>query len=307
MKNLLILVIALLWGPIVNGQALNKANDTTSTNFPAGWFQIREMGGNYYIRPKTGNTSRINLPAGGTTGQVLAKTSGANGAVAWTTPGAAANGLPTGGTTGQVLTKTSSTDFAASWQTVSAPASYTYIDDDYTYNSVVIKTADINDVNASISSTSNQLVAMLVTAPVSETITRVGFEVSGNGSGLTANGATLKNGIALLDANRNVLATANCQTAFATVGLKTVALSNNVVVTAGQQYTILFVSTGTTPAGLRGFANLSGLSIVNLDMSAAPIRYMQKNSTDIPLSGQVDLTTSWTARTGGRYWIGFLK
>ena len=55
------------------------------------------------------------LPTGGTTGQVLAKSSNTNYAAAWQTP---TPGLPTGGTAGQVLTKTSATDFAATWQTL---------------------------------------------------------------------------------------------------------------------------------------------------------------------------------------------
>jgi len=58
------------------------------------------------------------VPTGGTTGQVLAKTSASNYALAWQTPasGNAPNGLPTGGTAGQVLVKNSSVDYDDSWQ-----------------------------------------------------------------------------------------------------------------------------------------------------------------------------------------------
>ncbi len=51
------------------------------------------------------------IPSGGTSGQVLAKTSGTSYAVAW----ANANSIPTGGATGTVLTKTSGTDYATDW------------------------------------------------------------------------------------------------------------------------------------------------------------------------------------------------
>ncbi len=52
------------------------------------------------------------LPTGGTTGQVLAKTSDNDGEADWTDP---ASGLPVGGTTGQVLAKASGTDGDVEW------------------------------------------------------------------------------------------------------------------------------------------------------------------------------------------------
>ena len=52
------------------------------------------------------------VPAGGTTGQVLRKTSSTNYATEWA---AAASGLPTGGTAGQVLTKNSTAEGDAVW------------------------------------------------------------------------------------------------------------------------------------------------------------------------------------------------
>lgn len=57
------------------------------------------------------------LPAGGTTGQVLAKSSDADYAIVWED---APQSLPAGGTLGQVLTKTGSADYAAAWR--AAPA-----------------------------------------------------------------------------------------------------------------------------------------------------------------------------------------
>lgn len=72
--------------------------------------------GNQYAR-KDGNWEQVaatgtGLPAGGTTGQILAKQSNDDGAADWEDN---VNGLPNGGTTGQVLTKTSETDGDAAW------------------------------------------------------------------------------------------------------------------------------------------------------------------------------------------------
>ena len=53
------------------------------------------------------------IPSGGTTAQVLAKTSGTDYAAGWTTP----HYIPSGGTTGQVLAISSNTDYAAGWTT----------------------------------------------------------------------------------------------------------------------------------------------------------------------------------------------
>ncbi len=67
----------------------------------------------------TNGTNGQGVPAGGTAGQVLSKSSATDYATAWTTPssGSATNGLPTGGSSGQILTKTSATDYASAWQT----------------------------------------------------------------------------------------------------------------------------------------------------------------------------------------------
>lgn len=54
------------------------------------------------------------LITGGTTGQVLAKSSGVDFAVNWVTPDYQ---IPAGGTTGQTLTKSSGVDYAVGWAT----------------------------------------------------------------------------------------------------------------------------------------------------------------------------------------------
>lgn len=56
------------------------------------------------------------IPTGGTTGQVLAKTSNTDYAVGWTDMDA--ESIPSGGTTGQVLAKSSNTDYDAAWETI---------------------------------------------------------------------------------------------------------------------------------------------------------------------------------------------
>lgn len=58
------------------------------------------------------------IPAAGTTGQALVKTSNTDYAVNWAT----IIGIPTGGSTNQVLSKNSSTAYDVSWKTVAAPA-----------------------------------------------------------------------------------------------------------------------------------------------------------------------------------------
>jgi hypothetical protein len=62
------------------------------------------------------------IPVGGTTGQVLVKTSNADYADAWQTiatgGGTATNGIPTGGTVGQALIKSGGADFSAVWKSL---------------------------------------------------------------------------------------------------------------------------------------------------------------------------------------------
>jgi hypothetical protein len=58
----------------------------------------------------------VAVPTGGTTGQVLAKTSGTDRAVGWV----AAAAIPTGGTTGQLLSKASNADGDVTWSAAGA-------------------------------------------------------------------------------------------------------------------------------------------------------------------------------------------
>lgn len=58
--------------------------------------------------------SNRGMPSGGTTGQVLSKSSGTDYAVSWTTP-TVNHDLPTGGTNNQMLVKNGSTNYAAKW------------------------------------------------------------------------------------------------------------------------------------------------------------------------------------------------
>lgn len=76
----------------------------------------------------TGGTVTVNpLPAGGTTGQVLAKNSGTNFDTSWETIGS----VISGGTTNQVLAKNSNTNFDTKWENavtsvgLTAPADFT--------------------------------------------------------------------------------------------------------------------------------------------------------------------------------------
>jgi hypothetical protein len=55
------------------------------------------------------------LPTGGTTDQVLAKSSATNYAVKWADPVIGAGNVPVGGTTGQVLAKNSNTNYDTVW------------------------------------------------------------------------------------------------------------------------------------------------------------------------------------------------
>ena len=65
------------------------------------------------------------LPTGGTTGQVLAKASNADGDAIWQ------NGIPTGGTAGQVLSKIDSTNYNTQWIASSGSSVVDYVA--YTY------------------------------------------------------------------------------------------------------------------------------------------------------------------------------
>lgn len=85
------------------------------------------------------------VPAGGTSGQVLTKKSGTDFDTQWETPEAPSNPLPTGGTTGQVLAKKSDTNYDAEW-----------IDAHSGDSNVVIA---IIDENGALNKTYNELLA----------------------------------------------------------------------------------------------------------------------------------------------------
>ena len=64
---------------------------------------------------KIGNLPNA-IPAAGTAGQVLTKSSSTDYAAGWATPATPTGTLPVGGTTGQVLTKNTGTDYDTGWQ-----------------------------------------------------------------------------------------------------------------------------------------------------------------------------------------------
>ena len=86
------------------------------------------IGGSDYVRMVTsdGESKKIEfddvIPAGGSSGQVLTKSSGTDYDMGWSSP---AGGIPSGGTTGQVLTKNSGTDYDVGWTTPSGGSGFT--------------------------------------------------------------------------------------------------------------------------------------------------------------------------------------
>jgi hypothetical protein len=85
------------------------------------------------------------VPTGGTTGQVLKKTSATNYDITWGDSAAATNGIPSGGTTNQLLAKNSNTDYDGKW--VDAPAATNGIPTGGTAGQVLAK-GDGTDYNA---------------------------------------------------------------------------------------------------------------------------------------------------------------
>ena len=80
--------------------------------------KVTKQSGTYlvdYVIGAPGSGGSGNIPAGGSSGQVLAKRSSADYAIEWRTP----HYVPSGGTSGQVLAKSSGTDYAVSWVTPS--------------------------------------------------------------------------------------------------------------------------------------------------------------------------------------------
>ncbi len=62
------------------------------------------------------NSALKDVPAGGATGQVLAKKSDTDFDTEWRTESAQQQGIPTGGSSGQVLAKASASDYDVTWQ-----------------------------------------------------------------------------------------------------------------------------------------------------------------------------------------------
>ncbi len=95
----------------------------TSVYFQTGdRVRLAEDSGTYIVEyvvgpPKQART--VGIPAGGTTGQTLSKTSDADFAAAWTD---AAHELPSGGSANQVLTKNSAANYDVKWAAVPNPA-----------------------------------------------------------------------------------------------------------------------------------------------------------------------------------------
>ena len=92
-----------------NASCVFAVNDRVKVTKYSGTYRIDYVIGTPAASPHS-------IPSGGSTGQVLAKSSNANYAVNWVTP----HYVPSGGSSGQVLAKSSNTNYAVSWVDVSA-------------------------------------------------------------------------------------------------------------------------------------------------------------------------------------------
>ena len=78
--------------------------------------KVTKQSGTYlvdYVIGAPGSGGSGNIPAGGSSGQVLAKSSSADYAIEWRTP----HYVPSGGTSGQVLAKSSDDNYSLAWST----------------------------------------------------------------------------------------------------------------------------------------------------------------------------------------------
>ena len=81
--------------------------------------RIKKDSGTYIVEFPVGSPgASYPLPTGGSTGQVLAKSSNSDYAVQWVD---AASGIPSGGSTNQVLRKKSNTNYDVEWGSVPSP------------------------------------------------------------------------------------------------------------------------------------------------------------------------------------------
>jgi hypothetical protein len=86
-----LIVLICLTSSVTFGQPIHSASDTTSRNFPAGWYRLGGIGGDGYLIPKTGPAIRFSLPKTGTSGQVLRRTGTLPNAYGWQSLGTLAD------------------------------------------------------------------------------------------------------------------------------------------------------------------------------------------------------------------------
>lgn len=141
--------------------------------------------------------------------------------------------------------------------------------------------------------TSGTLYLTKMRVPTAVTVTNIVTSVATAGTGLTTGQCFA----ALYDANRNLLGvTADQSTAFASIGLKTMALTTPVSVTAGYCYAA-FWAVGTTPPQISRMSG--GLAVLAAGLTTSSYRYGSSTTgltTTAPATAAVmTLSSAWWA------------
>jgi Polysaccharide deacetylase len=254
-----------------SGAATRLAGNTTSTK-------------NFLTQ--TGNGSVSAAPAWGTiaAGDLPAATTSAQGAVELdgTIADITADGTAAAGSTGKAA-DAGHVHPRASWWTAA----------DYGF---ITMTMDPAICSNTVNPTAGTLGVARVHVPVAVTVTNVLLYVSTAGSGLTSG----QNLAGLYNSSGTLLSgTADQTSAWASTGLKTIALTSSQAVAAGDYY-IGFFANGTTPP-LFARAAASG-SVVNVGLSVANSRFatgVTGNTTTMPASmgtlSPTGTTSFWAA------------
>lgn len=207
--------------------------------------------------------------------------------------------IPAGGTDGQVLTKSTATAYVTKWSTPAAGSGASPLIYPDSINNFLQATDRLLDMSTNGGPATKQGHFQQIVAERSHQVGGISFNIFRTGS---VAGSNYANAVAIFDTVGTMLAVAEAGSNYmGSTGWKQVYFSAPINLVAGQKYILAIMATGD---GVPGWGAAPGNANYNINTGSLPRCFRKANLTT--LNANLDFTTGLTAQTGERIFMAMI-